>query len=75
MKNIDYFTISQYLPEGVYERNNNITNYIRNSHLCKKGLHRMEAEHNFIRHLQEMKEYGQHLYSAIWVFKFNYYTL
>lgn len=67
MKLKDYFTISHYLPEGVYQRNKEMANYLRNSHYCKRGLHSKEAEHQFIRYVQEMKEYGLHLYSAVWV--------
>jgi tyrosine-protein phosphatase non-receptor type 13 len=67
MKHVDYFTISHYLPDGVYQRNKELARYLRNAHYLKRGLHRTEAEHNFIRYLQELKEYGLHLYSAIWV--------
>lgn len=67
MKVNDYFTISHYLPEGVYQRNKEMAKYLRNSHFCKRGLHSREAEQQFIRFIQEMKEYGLHLYSAVWV--------
>lgn len=67
MKYVEYFTISHYLPEGVYQKNKELARYLRNSHFCKKGLHAKEAEQNFIRYVQELKEYGLHLYSAIWV--------
>lgn len=67
MKSNEYFTISHYLPEGVYQRNKEMAKYLRNSHFCKRGLHAKEAEHQFIQYVQEMKEYGLHLYSAIWV--------
>lgn len=69
MKNADYFTLSHYLPEGVYQKNNEMAKYLRNSHYSKSGLHPKEAEQNFIRYVQEMREYGFHLYSAIWVTK------
>lgn len=67
MKHTDYFTISHYLPEGVYQRNKAMSKYLRNSHYSKKGLHSRESEYNFIRYVQEMKEYGSHLFSAVWV--------
>lgn len=67
MKSSDYFTISHYLPEGVYQRNKEMAKYLRNSHFCKRGLHAKEAEQQFLRYVQEMKEYGLHLYSAVWV--------
>ncbi|KAJ6638105.1 Tyrosine-protein phosphatase non-receptor type 13 [Pseudolycoriella hygida] len=66
MKHADYFTISHYLPEGVYQRNMAMGKYLRNSHYSKKGLQSREAEYNFIRYVQEMKEYGLHLFSAVW---------
>lgn len=66
MKYIEYFTISHYLPEEVYHKNKEMARYLRNSHLGKKGLHSMEAKQSFIRHIQELKEYGLHLYSAVW---------
>lgn len=69
MKVNEYFTISHYLPEGVYQRNKEMAKYLRNSHFSKRGLHPKEAEQQFIRHIQEMKEYGLHLYSAMWVSK------
>lgn len=67
MKHVDYFTICHYLPEGVtQQRNRELAKYLRNSHYVKRGLHPLEAEHNFIRYVQELKEFGQHLYSAVW---------
>ncbi|XP_058829712.1 uncharacterized protein LOC131689005 [Topomyia yanbarensis] len=66
MKYNEYFTISHYLPEEVYRKKKELAKYLRNSHFCKRGLHQMEAEHNFIRYVQELKEYGLHLYSATW---------
>lgn len=66
MKSIEYFTSSHYLPEGILQKNKKMVQYLRNSHLNKKGLHSLEAEHCFIRHVQELKEYGLHLYSAVW---------
>lgn len=67
MKNSEYFTISHYLPEGVYQRNNEMTRYLRNAHFTKHGVVRREAEQRFVKHVQAMKEYGLHLYSAVWV--------
>lgn len=67
MKTKEYFTVSHYLPEDVYQKNKEMARYIRNSHLCKRGLHPLEARHNFIRYVQELREYGLHLYSATWV--------
>lgn len=67
MKYIEYFTISHYLPEGVYQKNKELARYLRNSHYSKRGLHMKEAEYNFIRYIQEMKEYGIHFFSAVWV--------
>ncbi|KAG5673931.1 hypothetical protein PVAND_003932 [Polypedilum vanderplanki] len=66
MKYIEYFTISHYLPDGVYQQQKELARYLRNSHYSKRGLHPTEAEHNFIRYLQRMKEYGIHYMSAIW---------
>lgn len=66
MKYIEYFTISHYLPDGVYQQQKELARYLRNSHFSKRGLHPTEAEHNFIRYLQRMKEYGIHYMSAIW---------
>lgn len=66
MKYVEYFTISHYLPEAVYQRNRELAKYLRNSHYVKRGLHPVEAEHNFIRYVQELKEFGLHLYSAAW---------
>ncbi|GAB0090488.1 FERM domain [Sergentomyia squamirostris] len=67
MKYLEYFTLSHYLPEGVYQKNREMAQYLRNSHYRKKGLLPLEAEHNFIRYVQELKEYGLHLYSAVWM--------
>jgi tyrosine-protein phosphatase non-receptor type 13 len=66
MKHIEYFTISHYLPDGVYQQNKELGKYLRNSHYSKRGLHPKEAEHNFIRYVQEMQEYGIHYISGIW---------
>ncbi|KFB41968.1 AGAP013042-PA-like protein [Anopheles sinensis] len=66
MKYSEYFTISHYLPEEVYRKKKELARYLRNAHYHKRGLHQREAEHNFIRHVQELKEYGLHLYSASW---------
>jgi tyrosine-protein phosphatase non-receptor type 13 protein len=66
MKYIEYFTISHYLPDGVYQQQKELARYLRNSHYSKRGLHPTEAEHNFIRYLQRMKEYGIHYMSAVW---------
>lgn len=66
MKYIEYFTISHYLPDGIYQQQKELSRYLRNSHYSKRGLHPREAEHNFIRYLQRMKEYGIHYMSAIW---------
>nr|XP_029710298.1 uncharacterized protein LOC109397654 [Aedes albopictus] len=66
MKYTEYFTISHYLPEEVYRKKKELAKYLRSSHFCKRGLHQLEAEHNFIRYVQELKEYGLHLYSATW---------
>lgn len=67
MKFNEYFTVSYYLPEGVYQRHKEMAKYLRNSHFCKRGIHSKEAEHQFVRYIQQMKEYGAHLYSAVWV--------
>lgn len=67
MKYIEYFTISQYLPDGVYQQQKELARYLRNSHYSKRGLHSTEAEHNFIRYLQRMKDYGFHYLSGIWI--------
>uniref|UniRef100_A0A182JG05 FERM and PDZ domain-containing protein 2 n=1 Tax=Anopheles atroparvus TaxID=41427 RepID=A0A182JG05_ANOAO len=66
MKYSEYFTISHYLPEEVYRKKKELARYLRNAHYHKRGLHQREAEHNFIRYVQELKEYGLHLYSASW---------
>uniref|UniRef100_A0A182KDV7 FERM domain-containing protein n=1 Tax=Anopheles christyi TaxID=43041 RepID=A0A182KDV7_9DIPT len=66
MKYTEYFTISHYLPEEVYRKKRELARYLRNAHFHKRGLHQREAEHNFIRYVQELKEYGLHLYSASW---------
>ena len=64
MKYTEYFTISHYLPEN---RNTEMAKYLRNSHYCRRGLNQREAEQTFIKYIQGMKEYGFHLYSAVWV--------
>lgn len=66
MKQSEYFTISHYLPDGVYQQNKELATYLRNSHFSKRGLHSKEAEQNFIRYVQEMSEYGIHYISGIW---------
>lgn len=66
MKFTDYFTVSYYLPEGVYQRHKEMAKYLRNSHFCKRGLNPKEAEQQFIRYAQQLKEYGSHLCSAVW---------
>lgn len=66
MKFTDYFTVSHYLPEGVYQRHKEMAKYLRNSHFCKRGLNVKEAEQQFIRYAQQLKEYGSHLCSATW---------
>uniref|UniRef100_A0A182LS39 FERM domain-containing protein n=1 Tax=Anopheles culicifacies TaxID=139723 RepID=A0A182LS39_9DIPT len=66
MKYSEYFTISHYLPEEVYRKKRELARYLRNAHFHKRGQHQREAEHNFIRYVQELKEYGLHLYSASW---------
>ncbi|XP_055617175.1 uncharacterized protein LOC129762698 isoform X2 [Toxorhynchites rutilus septentrionalis] len=71
MKYAEYFTISHYLPEEVYRKKKELAKYLRSSHFCKRGLHQLEAEHNFIRYVQELKEYGLHLYSASWTTEEN----
>ncbi|EDS42478.1 conserved hypothetical protein [Culex quinquefasciatus] len=71
MKYAEYFSISHYLPEEVYRKKKELAKYLRNSHFCKRGLHQLEAEHNFIRYVQELKEYGLHLYSASWTTEEN----
>lgn len=72
MKFNEYFTVSYYLPEGVYQRHKEMAKYLRNSHFCKRGIHSKEAEHQFVRYIQQMKEYGAHLYSAVWVCVLSY---
>lgn len=71
MKYTEYFTIAHYLPEEVYRKKKELAKYLRSSHFCKRGLHQLEAEHNFIRYVQELKEYGLHLYSATWTTEEN----
>ncbi|CRK95274.1 CLUMA_CG008699, isoform A [Clunio marinus] len=66
MKQIEYFTMSHYLPDGVYQQNKELGKYLRNSHFSKRGLHPKEAELNFIRYVQEMREYGIHYISGVW---------
>lgn len=67
MRQLDYFTITHYIPENVSPKQKELAKYLRSAHFCKKGLLSSEAEQNFIRYLQELKEYGMHLYSATWV--------
>lgn len=67
MQIMDYFTISHYLPEGVYQKNKDMANLLRNAHFSKRGLHINDAEKSFVNNVQKMKEYGLHLYSAVWV--------
>ncbi|XP_052859797.1 uncharacterized protein LOC128267042 [Anopheles cruzii] len=66
MKCSEYYTISHYLPEEVYRRKKDLAHYLRNSHYQQRALSRSEAENNFIRYAQELKEYGQLLHSATW---------
>lgn len=66
MKQSEYFTISHYLPDGVYQQNKELATYLRNSHFSKRGIHSKEAEQNFIRYVQEMAEYGIHYISGVW---------
>lgn len=58
--------MSHYLPDGVYQQNKELGKYLRNSHFSKRGLHPKEAELNFIRYVQEMREYGIHYISGVW---------
>lgn len=67
MQIMDYFTISHYLPEGVYQKNTEMGNLLRNAHFSKRGLHRYDVEKSFVNYVQKMNEYGLHLYSAVWV--------
>lgn len=67
MENKKYFTSSYYLPEGVYQRHEEFSKYLRNAHFCKCGLQPHIAERQLIQYVQSMDEYGMHLYSAIWV--------
>lgn len=67
MQIMDYFKISHYLPEGVYQNNKDMTDFLRNAHFLKRGLHINDAEKSFVNYVQKMKEYGLHLYSAVWV--------
>lgn len=63
----DYFTVSHYLPEGVYQRRRNVAQLLRAAHAGRRGTHATDAEQLFVRHVQALKEYGLHLYSAVWV--------
>lgn len=67
MKNIEYFTISHYLPHCAYQQNKELSKYLRNSHFSKRGLQPKEAELNFIRYVQGMREYGFHYFSGVWM--------
>lgn len=67
MESMEYFTASYYLPDGVYQRHEEFSKYLRNAHFCKRGLQPQAAERQFIHYVQRMEEYGVHLYSAIWV--------
>lgn len=67
MQIMDYFTISHYLPEGVYQKNKDMESLLRNAHISKRGLNIHDAEKGFVTYVQKMTEYGRHLYSAVWV--------
>lgn len=67
MRKIEYFTISNYIPENTHSKPQELAKYLRSAHFCKKGMNPDEAEHSYIRYMQELKEYGMHLYSAVWV--------
>lgn len=67
MRQHEYFTISHYIPESLSQKQKDLAKYLRSAHYGKRGLDTMEAEQNFIRYMQELKEYGMHLYSAVWV--------
>lgn len=71
MKFTDYFTVSHYLPEDAYQRNKEMAKYLRNSHFCRRGMPPKEAEQQYIRYVQQLKEYGAHLCSAIWTVEPN----
>lgn len=72
MRQHEYFTISHYIPESLSQKQKDLAKYLRSAHYGKRGLQAIEAEQSFIRYMQELKEYGQHLYSAIWVsFRFR----
>lgn len=51
----------------MYQRRRNVAQLLRDAHVGRRGLHAMDAEQAFVKHVQALKEYGQHLYSAIWV--------
>lgn len=63
----DYFTVSHYLPEGVYQRRRDVVQLLSDAHRRRRGLHAKEAELLYVKHVQQLKEHGLHLYSAIWV--------
>ncbi|XP_063704229.1 LOW QUALITY PROTEIN: uncharacterized protein LOC134833731 [Culicoides brevitarsis] len=67
MRKIEYFTISNYIPENTHSKPQELAKYLRSAHYCKKGIVPDEAEHSYIRYMQELKEYGMHLYSAVWI--------
>lgn len=67
MESNEYFTASYYLPEAVYQRHKAFSKYLRNAHFCRRGSHPKTAERQFVQYVQQMEEYGMHLYSAIWV--------
>uniref|UniRef100_A0A336LMW2 CSON002930 protein n=1 Tax=Culicoides sonorensis TaxID=179676 RepID=A0A336LMW2_CULSO len=67
MRQIEYFTTTNYIPEITDSKPKDLAKYLRSSHFGKKGLNPVEAEHNFIRYMQALKEYGMHLYSAVWL--------
>lgn len=67
MRKIEYFTFSNYVPENTHSKPQELAKYLRSAHFCKKGVKPDEAEHSYIRYMQELKEYGMHLYSAVWV--------
>jgi hypothetical protein len=52
--------------DGVHQQNHQLGKYLRSSHFSKRGLHPKEAERNFIRYVQEMREYGIHYISGVW---------
>lgn len=67
MKHSEYFTMSHYLPDGVYQQNKELGKYLRNCHFSKRGLHPKEAETTFINYVQSnMRDYGIHYISGVW---------